>query len=100
MSEAETKLVPFIESKARLRYKLTNKNKTGFMDRTDYNKMVDTFISKFKMDSKTGAETRAWLVDAWEAYTDRSQQDQTTRENVSYITRNHSIYNTDCRENC
>ena len=44
MSEAETKLVPFIESKARLRYKLTNKNKTGFMNRTDYNKMSDTFI--------------------------------------------------------
>ena len=67
MSKAETKLVPFIESKARLWYKLTNKNKTGFMDRTDYNKMADTFISEFKMDSKTGAEIRAWLVDGWEA---------------------------------
>lgn len=66
MSKDEKKLSPFIESKARTWYKLTNKNKTGFMDRSDFSKMADSFISEFKLDDKAGEEIKGWLVHGWD----------------------------------
>ena len=67
MPKDAKKLAPFIESKARTWYRLTNKNKTGFMDKSDFNDMAETFIKEFKLDEKTGNELRAWLVDGWDA---------------------------------
>ena len=67
MPKDQRKLPPFIEGKVRLWYRLTNKNKTGFMSKNDFNEMADTFISEFKLDDKIGKEIRSWLVDGWDA---------------------------------
>ena len=67
MPKGQKKLSPFIEGKVRLWYRLTNRNKTGFMAKTDFNEMADTFISEYKLDDKTGKEIRSWLVDGWDA---------------------------------
>ena len=42
------------------------KTKTGFMAKTDFNEMVDTFISEYKLDDKTVKKIRSWLVDGWD----------------------------------
>ena len=66
MSSCEQKLSPFIEGKARTWYRLTNKNKTGYMNKSDFNEMADCFISEFKLDEKSGEEIRGWLVHGWD----------------------------------
>ena len=75
MSKHESNLTPFVERKARAWYRLTNANKTGYMDRADFNKMADTFISEFELGEKQGAEIRAWLVDGWEALINQIKPD-------------------------
>ena len=67
MSKQQKKLEPFIEGKVRLWYRLTNKNKSGFMTKSDFNDMAEAFISEFKLDEATGKEIRSWLVDGWES---------------------------------
>ena len=67
MPKGQKKLPPFIEGKVRLWYRLTNRNKTGFMGKADFNDMADTFISEYKLDDKTGTEIRSWLVDGWDS---------------------------------
>ena len=64
---SKNKLPLFIEGKVRLWYRLTNKNKTGFMSKMDFNEMADSFISEFGLAEKTGKEIRSWLVDGWDA---------------------------------
>lgn len=66
MQKGEKKLSPFIERKVRTWYRLTNKNKTGYMDRSDFNKLADSFILEYSLDDKTGGEIRGWLVDGWD----------------------------------
>ena len=56
------RLSPFIEGKARTCYRLTNKNKTGYMDKSDFSEMADCFTLEFKLNEKACEEIRGWLV--------------------------------------